>query len=134
MDPVRGFLLTTRGKVIIEGNTFHRCSMSAILIENDAEGWFESGPVRDMVIRGNTFLGCGIDINPQTRSAKPEEPVHENIRITDNWFDGAGVSAKSVKRLSVTGNRSPGGAIPIRLDPTCTETQVESNDRKQATP
>ena len=134
MDPVRGFLLTTRGKVIIEGNTFHRCSMSAILIEDDAEGWFESGPVRDMQIHGNTFLGCGIDINPQTRSAKPEEPVHENIRITDNWFDGAGVSAKSVKGLTVTGNRSPGGNIPIRLDPSCTGTQVEGNDRKQGAP
>jgi hypothetical protein len=129
---VRGFLLTTRGKVNIENNTFHRCSMSAILIEDDAEGWFESGPVRDMLIRGNTFLGCGIDINPQTRSAKPEEPVHENIRITDNWFDGAGVSAKSVKGLSVTGNRSPGGTIQIRLDPTCTGTKVEDNEgRKQ---
>ena len=134
MDPVRGFLLTTRGKVIIEGNTFHRCSMPAILIEDDAEGWFESGPVRDMVIRGNTFLGCGIDINPHTRSAKPEEPVHENIRITDNYFDAAGVTAKSVKGLTVTGNRSPGGDIQIRLDPTCTETQVENNDRKKGTP
>lgn len=131
MDPVRGFLLTTRGRVIIESNTFHRCAMSAILIEDDAEGWFESGPVRDMLIRGNTFIGCGIDINPQTRSAKPEEPVHENIRITDNFFDGTSVSAKSVKGLTVTGNRSPSGAIPIRLAPTCTETKVENNDKKK---
>jgi len=131
MDPVRGFLVTTRGKVNIESNTFHRCSMSAILIEDDAEGWFESGPVRDMQISGNTFLGCGIDINPQTKSAKPDEPVHENIRITDNYFDGAGMSAKSVKRLTVTGNSSPGGPIPIRLEPTCTETKVENNDRRK---
>ena len=128
MDPVRGFLLTTRGKVNIENNTFHRCSMSAILIEDDAEGWFESGPVRDMLIHGNTFLGCGIDINPHTRSAKPDEPVHENIRITDNRFDGAGVSAKSVKGLTITGNRCPGGAVQIRLEPSCTETKVGNND------
>jgi len=134
MDPVRGFLLTTRGKVIIEDNTFHHCAMPAILIEDDAEGWFESGPVRDMLIRGNTFLGCGVEINPQTRSANPDEPVHENIRITDNCFDGAGVSAKSVKGLTVTGNRSPGGNIPIRLDPTCTATQVERNDEKMTPP
>ena len=131
VDPVRGFLLTTRGRVIVESNTFHRCAMAAILIEDDAEGWFESGPVRDMVVRGNTFIGCGISINPQTQSAKPEEPVHENIRITDNYFDGAGVSAKSVKGLTVTGNRSPGGAMQIRLEPTCTETKVENNDRKK---
>ena len=130
MDPVRGFLLTTRGKVLIESNTFHRCTMAAILVEDDAEGWFESGPVRDLLIRGNTFLGCGITINPQTSSENPAEPVHENIRIMDNFFDGASVCAKSVKGLTVTGNRSPGGTIPIRLEPSCTETDVKNNDGK----
>ena len=127
MDPVRGFLLTTRGKVVIENNTFHRCSMPAILVGDDAEGWFESGPVRDVLIRGNTFCGCGIEISPQTRSMRPDEPVHENIRITDNSFDSAGVSAKSVKGLTVTGNRSPGGDMQMHLDSTCTDLQIEKN-------
>ena len=132
MDPVRGFLLTTRGKVVVEGNTFHRCAMAAILIEDDAEGWFESGPVRDMLIRGNTFTGCGISINPQTKSSKPEEPVHENIRIVDNVFEGdGGVSARSVKGLTVTGNRSSHGSIPVTLAPSCTETKVENSDQKK---
>ena len=132
MDPVRGFLLTTRGKVVVEGNTFHRCAMAAILIEDDAEGWFESGPVRDMLIRGNTFTWCGISINPQTKSSKPEEPVHENIRIVDNVFEGDGkVSARSVKGLTVTGNRSSHGSIPVTLAPSCTETKVENSDQKK---
>ena len=127
VDPVRGFLLSTRGKVIVENNTFHRCAMAAILIEDDAEGWFESGPVRDMLIRGNSFIGCGISINPHTRSDRPDEPVHENIRIIENYFEDAGVTAKSVNGLTVTGNRSNGGVIPIKLEPTCTATRVEHN-------
>jgi hypothetical protein len=134
VDPVRGFLLTTRGRVIVESNTFHRCAMAAILIEDDAEGWFESSAVRDMLIGGNTFIGCGILINPHTRSIRSDEPVHENIRIIDNYFDGAGVTAKSVRGLSVTGNRSPGGDFPIRLEPSCSGVKVENNEQMAAIP
>jgi hypothetical protein len=132
IDPVRGFLITTRGKVLVEGNTFARCALSAILIEDDAESWFESGPVRDMLIRGNTFQGCGISINPQTKSSKPEEPVHENIRIVDNVFDDAGVSARNVKGLTVTGNRTSKRPLRINLEPSCSETHVEKNGEYEA--
>ena len=130
MDPVRGFLLTTRGKVLIENNTFLRCAMSGILIEDDAEGWFESGPVRDMLIRNNTFIGCGLDINPQTRSANRRKPVHENIRIEGNFFDGGSVSARSVKGLTVTGNRSPGGSVGVNIASSCSEVNVGDNNAK----
>jgi hypothetical protein len=130
MDPTRGFLITTRGKVVVEGNTFSRCTMAGILIEDDANGWFESGPIRDMIIRNNKFIACGIEINPQTRSTSPAEPVHENIRIQDNFFDGGGISAKSVRGLTLTGNRSPGGAIPLHLQPSCSEVTQENNAEK----
>ncbi len=130
MDSCRGFLLTTRGKVRVENNTFYRCAMSGILSEDDAEGWFESGPVRDMLIRNNKFIGCGLDINPQTRSGKPEEAVHENIRIEGNFFDGGGVSARSVKGLTVTGNRSPGGSVGVNIAPSCSKVKVGGNDVK----
>jgi hypothetical protein len=100
VDPVRGFLLTTRGRTIIDNNTFHRCAMDAILISGDAASWFESGPVRDVIIRGNTFIDCDVSINPHVPSNRPDEPVHESIRITDNDFNGAGVSAKCVKGLT----------------------------------
>jgi hypothetical protein len=129
VDPVRGFLLSTRGRTIVENNTFQRCAMDAILIAGDAASWFESSPVRDVHIRGNTFVGCGISINPHTGSNSPDEPVHENIRITDNFFDGAGVAARSVRGLSVTGNRSPGGNIPVKLDQSCTGTRIGNNEQ-----
>jgi hypothetical protein len=127
MDSCRGFLLTTRGKVLVEGNTFHRCKMPAILIEGDADGWHESGAIRDMTIRNNTFIGCGIHINPRVRS--DNEPVHENIRILNNTFtEGAGIAAHHVKGLEIIGNTSPDGKIPLKLAPTCTETSVRDND------
>ncbi len=31
-------------------NTYYKTGMSAILIEGDAEGWYESGPVNDVLI------------------------------------------------------------------------------------
>lgn len=125
--PVSGFLLTTSGKAIIERNTFHRCRAYAISMSADSLKWFESAPVRDVLIRNNTFIECGVSVNPAIESAKPEEPIHENIRINDNHFDGAGVSATGVRGLTVTGNRSSGGAIPINLDQSCTGTRVEDN-------
>lgn len=130
MDPVRGFLITTRGKVIVEGNTFVRCAMPGILVEGDARKWFESTCIRDMVIKNNTFIGCGIKINPQTTSNDPKEPVHKNIRIENNLFDGAGISAKNVQGLIVTGNRSPDGIIPLHIADSCSEVKVEHNDAK----
>jgi hypothetical protein len=129
MDSCRGFLITTRGKVLVEGNKFNRCAMPGILIEDDAEGWFESGPVRDMTIRNNSFIGCGIEINPQNKPAKAEEPVHENIRIEGNFFDGSGVSAKSVKGLTIINNRSTSGKIPVRSN-ACTDVKTENNNGK----
>jgi len=125
MDPVRGFLLTTRGKVIVEDNTFHKCRMPGILIEDDASGWFESGPVRDMVIRGNKFIECGITISPHCKIFKSGEPVHENIRIVDNSFDGGGVQARGVGGLSVTGNKSTKGPLKVSVDASCTDVNID---------
>lgn len=106
MASCRGFLITTRGKALVEDNTFERCAMPGILVEDDANGWFESGPIRDLTIRGNRFIGCGIKIEPQTRA--PELPVHENIRILDNEFDGGGISVAGTRGLTLRGNRFTG--------------------------
>ena len=70
--PTRGFLITTRRKVLVEDNEFLATHMSAILVDDDARSWFESGCVRDMTIRGNRFIRCGepvININPRNSAA-----------------------------------------------------------------
>jgi hypothetical protein len=128
MCSTRGFLLTTRRKVVIENNIFNKTAMAAILVADDARSWFESGPVRDMTIRSNTFIKCGISISPENITANPAEPVHENIRIEGNLFTDNGVSAKSVKGLVITGNRSPSGTVKVNTT-ACTDVINENNSR-----
>ena len=124
----RGFLLATRRKVLIENNTFNRTAMCAILVANDARGGFESGPVRNMTISGNKFVRCGIAIRPENGFAKSEEPVHENIRIEGNVFDQAEITAKSVKRLIIVGNKWLSGPVQVRVK-ACMD--VNNEDKKQ---
>jgi len=92
----RGFLLSTAGKVRIENNHFHTPN-SPILIAGDANYWFESGKVRDVVIRGNHFDDClygawggaAITIAPEIETSNRTGPAyHKNIRIERNRFTG----------------------------------------------
>ncbi|TDD47339.1 right-handed parallel beta-helix repeat-containing protein [Kribbella antibiotica] len=112
--PTRGALVSTRRKAVIEDNVFDGLDMSAILITADASGWFESGPVRDLTIRRNTFRRpaaghASILINPENTVVDAATPVHENIRIEDNTFEGGLlVEAKSVRNLSIRNNHVQG--------------------------
>jgi len=93
----RGLLVSTPGKVLIENNDFIS-SGAAILIAGDANGWYESGAVKDVLIRNNRFhpscltswyqFGEGvISIYPIIPDFDPETPFHRNIRIENNHFD-----------------------------------------------
>ena len=111
----RGMLVTTRRKVLIEGNEFDRVGMHAILIADDALSWYESGPVKDVLIRGNVFRECGynslpgsyaIAIAPENHELTPA-PVHRNIRIEKNQFinyNAPVLTARSVEGLTFTAN------------------------------
>jgi len=114
----RGILMSTPGKVIIENNKFES-SGSAILIPGDANGWYESGAVKDVLIRNNIFNDpcmtsmyqfCEgiISIHPEIPAPDINKPFHRNIRIENNEFhpfDYPVLYAKSVDGLSFTGNR-----------------------------
>lgn len=132
MDPVRGFLITTRVKSLIEGNTFHHCQMASILIEDDASGWFESGPIRDLTIRGNRFIGRGIQITPHAKTMVKGQPVHEHIRIVSNDFDHAGIDANGVGGLTITGNTSTPEKLKVNASPSCSDVVIENNTLKEA--
>lgn len=132
VDSCRGFLLATRRPIVIENNTFTKTSMSAILIADDANFWFESGPVRDVAIHNNRFIKCAepvIRIAPENLTARPNEPVHENIKIIGNDFDllgGSAIAAKSVKGLTITDNRFSTKTLPVQTE-VCTEVLIEKN-------
>lgn len=112
----RGTLVTTPRKVVIQDNTYYKTGMSAILIEGDAKGWFESGPVCDVRIEGNTFIDCAynggpynavIAINPSNSIIDAKHPVHKNIRIRHNTFqvfDYPVLYAKSAEGLVFSNN------------------------------
>lgn len=116
--PTRGFLVTTRRPVVIEKCTFKRTGMSAILVEDDASGWFESGPVKNMIIRKNKFIECAepvININPH--ATEGNAPVHKNIRIERNTFKLVGnkaIRAHHAENVTESGNNLPKSAVEIR--------------------
>lgn len=130
--PTRGFLITTRRPVLVEDNDFQATNMSAILIKDDASGWFESGCVRNMLMRNNRFRDCGepvIHINPRNSVANPE--VHRNIRIENNVFHLRGrtaAAAKSTTGLRVTGNRilaeQDGGDVRLIQTSDCSDVSI----------
>ncbi len=114
----RGLLISTPGKVVIAGNDFES-SGSAILINGDANGWYESGAVRDVLIKNNTFQDacltstyqfCNgvISILPIIPKLDIEKPFHRNIRIVDNTFqvfDYSLLYSKSVDGLMFARNK-----------------------------
>jgi hypothetical protein len=114
----RGLLVSTPGKVVIEGNHFES-SGSAILIAGDANNWYESGAVKDVLIRDNVFAApcltslyqfseAVISIYPEIPDPEAsEEKFHRNIRILDNEFhlyDYPVLYAKSVDGLEFSKN------------------------------
>jgi hypothetical protein len=109
--PTRGILVTTRQPVRIEDNHFDGMSMSSIYISSDARSWFESGPVRDVVIRGNVFdrpASPVISFDPTNQEFVAGQPVHRNVLIEDNDFNLTSatlVSGRSVGALTFRGNR-----------------------------
>lgn len=114
----RGILMSTPGRVVIDHNVFES-SGSAILIPGDANGWYESGAVSDVLISNNIFNDpcmtsmyqfCEgiISICPEIPKADLKKPFHRNIRIENNEFhpfDYPVLYAKSVDGLTFSGNR-----------------------------
>ncbi|MET8824589.1 NPCBM/NEW2 domain-containing protein [Streptomyces sp. NPDC004610] len=108
--PTRGILVTTRGPVRIEDNRFDGMTMSSIYISSDARSWYESGPVRDVVIRRNVFdrpASPVIAFDPTNEVTVPGRPVHRNVLIEDNLFrltSGTLVSGRGVGDLTFRDN------------------------------
>jgi len=117
----RGILVTTRGKVLIDNNTFNRAPMSAILIADDASSWYESGMVKDVTISNNRFNYGGnsvISIEPSTSSTNPDKTVHSNIKIEGNTFKKNGTTSiysKGVNGFSFNNNIVQEGGLQLNF-------------------
>ncbi|GAA1307481.1 hypothetical protein Psi02_46050 [Planotetraspora silvatica] len=98
--PTRGVLVTTRRAVLIEENRFERTGMAGIYVSCDADEWWESGPVRDLTIRGNEFIepgGPAIFLDPTNTRSDPGHPVHSGVVVEENRFVLDGVPALDAK-------------------------------------
>lgn len=94
----RGALFTTPGKVICENNRFCCVQGAAILLNGDANYWYESGACRDVTIRNNVFDHCMsvcgqycggiISVWPVIRREEKDFHYHGRIHVCDNRFFG----------------------------------------------
>ena len=114
----RGVLISTPGKVVIQNNHFES-SGSAILIAGDANNWYETGAVKDVLIQNNVFADpcltsiyqfseAIISIFPEIPDLENALPYHSNIRIENNEFhpyDYPILHAKSVSGLVFNNNK-----------------------------
>lgn len=107
--PTRGFLLTTRRGVRVEGCRFFRTPMAAILCEEDGSSWYESGPMRGLTLRRNSFFECAepvVQISPNISTYGGA--VHSNVMIQENDFTLKGngaVHADATDGFTISGNR-----------------------------
>ncbi|WP_242644273.1 Ig-like domain-containing protein [Streptomyces laculatispora] len=80
-------------------------------ISSDARSWYESGPVRDVVIRGNVFdrpASPVISFDPTNQDFVAGQPVHRHVLIEDNRFNltsATVVAGRGVGDLTFHGNR-----------------------------
>lgn len=114
----RGALFSTPRRVLCEGNFFDHTHGSAILLCGDANGWYESGPCEDVLIRYNSFLNAltakyqftygVISIAPEIPELVHGQPYHGRIVVENNEFDTFGSPlyyVKSVREFVDRGNK-----------------------------
>ena len=88
----RGFVVSSSKQMLIENNVLFNYQ-NCIDIPGDANYWFETGSVRDVVIRNNIFIHhnayqavSAIKIKPDFNC--PINNYHQNILIENNHFFG----------------------------------------------
>lgn len=82
----RCFLLSTNGKILVEGCELAPM-MAGLKISGDANYWFESGPVDELIVRNNVFRGVGN--GGGAHSVLHLDPViYPSQRSTENFYHG----------------------------------------------
>jgi len=121
--PTRAILVTTRRPVRIERCRFEGIAMPCIQIAADASDWWESGPVTDVAIVGNTFrdVTAGVlQVAPGVLAGGP--PVHGTVTFAGNDVELAGpllAELRGLRAFAARGNRVhvAGGERPaIQVD------------------
>lgn len=94
----RGSLFSTPRRVVCESNLFDHTHGTAILLCGDCNGWFETGPCKDVLIKNNRFVNAltanyqftnaVISIYPEIPNLEDQKKFfHSGIVIEDNTFE-----------------------------------------------
>ncbi len=122
--PTRGFLTSSRGKILIENNSFYSFRRAVVLMANDAKAWWETGPVKDVVIRNNRIYNHSlkpiIQLQPENTAFCEDRFVHNNIVIENNVAQGeervAWLYAKSTDNILIKNNTSNFEPLPNEIN------------------
>lgn len=141
--PTRGILCTTRKKVLIENNIFDGLTMASIYLSNDCNNWYESGAIKDMTIRGNTFyvkktphkgIKSAVYIDPiVTKPETVSKGVHSSIVIENNTIyleHDSAVNGKYTDGLIIRNNeiiRTENYCDEVFKLNYCTDAVIENN-------
>lgn len=84
----RGALFSSPRRTICEKNLFDHTSGTAILLCGDCNGWYESGAVRDLVIRKNKFINALTNMFQFTNAVISIYPEIPNLDAQKSYFHG----------------------------------------------
>lgn len=108
----RGFLVNTSKKAVVRCNTFYN-SCCGVFVAGDPCYWYEAGPITNLTIEDNTFMGCNTLDGGSAVAVGPERlPLfegiyHGNVRICNNRFvdsNGRVADVRSVTALTMEDN------------------------------
>lgn len=104
----RGALFSSPKRTVVENNLFDHTSGTAILLCGDCNGWFESGPCRDVLITGNTFVNALTSMYQFTNAVISIYPEIPDLEGQKQYFHGGKPGA-----ITVTGNTFETFDFPI---------------------
>lgn len=84
----RGALFSSPRRTVCENNLFDHTSGTAILLCGDCNGWYESGPVRDLLIRKNKFVNALTNMFQFTNAVISIYPEIPNLNEQRLYFHG----------------------------------------------
>lgn len=88
----RGALFSSPRRTVCEDNVFDHTSGTAILLCGDCNGWYESGAVHDLVIRGNKFVNALTNYFQFTNAVISIYPEIPDLGGQTGYFHGGGNS------------------------------------------
>ncbi len=92
----RGALFSTPKETIVERNLFDHTSGCAILLCGDANGWFETGACKNVVIRNNKFVNALTNMFQFTNGIISIYPEIPNLKQQKKYFHGGAEGAISI--------------------------------------